>query len=554
MDRIRSNITAFVGIVLILLVASVFVFDMKFTGTTIEREPVDLTEGWKCDSGTGKSVVLNDLEIVEGDRYILLTHTVDGSLLNGESLCFSSHNVVFNVYADDRLIYDFHPQLGGIYGKFYGTYVHTVELPALSEDSVITFECELLQTDKWKGFENVRLQQSGSYLNDIFRANMGKFLICFVMLVFGTILFFLGFAERAANGSTFESMCLGVVTMLLSVWTNSQTYILHILTGNTMVLRVVEYLVLALLPIPMMMFISSFTNCMGNKLIRADIALCLVNVTLQVTLVLLGAADYTDMLIISHGLILVSAVIAAYVTRAAVKRGSIDSKQRRYLLASFMIIVMSGIFDILRYYVNNSHDAAEFTRIGLIVFVAILAYYELMQLISVRIRSRESEVMQKLAMEDALTGMQNRTAFTAYEKLMLERITGKCMFIHFDVNCLKKVNDTYGHAAGDKHIIAAANIIKASFGESGKCFRVGGDEFFAVLDRETYQEDYDSGIVRFRQMQEEYNTAEQPPVKLAIAHGATVYSYALRNTEAVIKIADSLMYDEKQRMKAESEL
>jgi diguanylate cyclase (GGDEF)-like protein len=146
--------------------------------------------------------------------------------------------------------------------------------------------------------------------------------------------------------------------------------------------------------------------------------------------------------------------------------------------------------------------------------------------------------------------MQNRTAFTAYEKLMMERITGQCMFIHFDVNCLKKVNDTYGHAAGDRHIIAAANVIQKSFGGKGKCFRVGGDEFFAVLDTDSFNEDYESGLEQFRKLQEEYNASEEPPVKLSIAHGAAVYSYALRNTDAVIKVADGLMYEDKQRMKA----
>ena len=548
MNQIRAVISMLTGLILIILLVFVFVLDMDFTGSTVSGDAIDFTNDWRDENG--KRVVLNELEIVDGDREILLRHNVDGSELTGESLCFASHNVVFYIYADGRLIYDFHPELGGIYGKFYGTCIHTVSLPSLEEDSVITMECELLDTNKWKGFEDMKIEQSGSYINGIFKENMGKFLICLVMFVFGTILFFLGLAECLVNGKMFETMCLGIVTMLLSVWTHSQTYILHILTGNTTALRIVEYLVLAFLPIPMMMFISSFMNCPNNKLILADIGLCIINCIMQVVLVSSGVFDYVDLLTISHGLILLSAAIAAYITRKAVTTNAIDRSQRRYLLTSFVIIVASGILDMLRYYVNASHDAAEVTRIGLIIFVSILAYYELMQLISVRIKSRESEVMQKLAMEDPLTGMQNRTAFTAYEKLMMERITGQCMFIHFDVNCLKKVNDTYGHAAGDRHIIAAANVIQKSFGGKGKCFRVGGDEFFAVLDTESFNEDYESGLEQFRKLQEEYNASEEPPVKLSIAHGAAVYSYALRNTDAVIKVADGLMYEDKQRMKA----
>ena len=63
------------------------------------------------------------------------------------------------------------------------------------------------------------------------------------------------------------------------------------------------------------------------------------------------------------------------------------------------------------------------------LFVGILAVYEFRQLVSVRIRSREAEVMQRLAMEDSLTGLYNRTAFTVYEKGFVPvRRDGVCSF------------------------------------------------------------------------------------------------------------------------------
>ena len=548
MKHIRAIVTSFVGIFLLFLIVTVFVTDFTFAGSKLNSGPYSFSEDWRDDNG--KKVVLNDLQIVDDDRFVTLRHKINGSDLNGESLCFSSHNVVFNVYANDELIYDFHPELGGFVGKYYGTYVHTISLPPLKDGDTLRLECELLETSKWKGFENVKLQQSGDYINDIFKENFRKFLICFIMFVFGLILFIFAAVESFVHGSMFETMCLGIVTMLLSVWTHSQTQVLHILTGNTTVLRIIEYSVLCMLPIPMMMFISEFTRCRSSKLVRADIICCLINFTAQFILVPFGVKDYVDLLIFSHLLIIVSAVISIYITRNAIKKQIIDKTQCRYLLTSFTIIVASGMLDMVRYYLNVSHDAAEVTRIGLFIFVMILAYYELVQLINVRVKSRESEVMAKLAMEDTLTGMQNRTAFTAYEKKMLERTSGSCLFIHFDVNCLKKVNDSYGHAEGDKHIIAAANVIQSSFGNNGKCFRVGGDEFFAVLDGENFRQDYESGLAVFKKMQQDYNDSENPPVKLSIAHGATEYEYALKDTESAIRTADSLMYEDKQRMKA----
>lgn len=133
MKRLRTAVTTFTGFILIIMLASVFIFNMKFSGSTFDTGGCAFSDGWSCDYG--EKVTLNLLEPINGSSCYNIIHKIDGSALNGESLCFESNNVLFNVYANGRLIYDFHPQLGSIYGKFYGTAVHTVALPALSEGS-----------------------------------------------------------------------------------------------------------------------------------------------------------------------------------------------------------------------------------------------------------------------------------------------------------------------------------------------------------------------------------------------------------------------------------
>ncbi|MBR5705734.1 MAG: diguanylate cyclase, partial [Deltaproteobacteria bacterium] len=49
-----------------------------------------------------------------------------------------------------------------------------------------------------------------------------------------------------------------------------------------------------------------------------------------------------------------------------------------------------------------------------------------------------------------------------------------------DVNGLKTVNDSLGHDAGDELIRGAADCISAAFGQTGKCYRTGGDEFVVL--------------------------------------------------------------------------
>lgn len=54
------------------------------------------------------------------------------------------------------------------------------------------------------------------------------------------------------------------------------------------------------------------------------------------------------------------------------------------------------------------------------------------------------------------------------------------LFAIYDVNNLKKVNDTMGHQKGDEMIKRVADVMSASLGKYGQCYRIGGDEFVFI--------------------------------------------------------------------------
>jgi diguanylate cyclase (GGDEF)-like protein len=85
---------------------------------------------------------------------------------------------------------------------------------------------------------------------------------------------------------------------------------------------------------------------------------------------------------------------------------------------------------------------------------------------------------------DGLTGLLNRRSYEdAVGKLKKRQTLKHITFAALDVNSLKRMNDTQGHLAGDELIKAAAVIIRDTFAPYGKCYRIGGDEFLAILDR-----------------------------------------------------------------------
>ena len=93
-----------------------------------------------------------------------------------------------------------------------------------------------------------------------------------------------------------------------------------------------------------------------------------------------------------------------------------------------------------------------------------------------------NEHLQDVATTDSLTGLENRLAFDALLDTINQEDSKEDSWTMFlmDVNGLKYANDTFGHQAGDELIVAAAKAIKNTYGTSGNCFRIGGDEFAVI--------------------------------------------------------------------------
>ncbi len=101
-----------------------------------------------------------------------------------------------------------------------------------------------------------------------------------------------------------------------------------------------------------------------------------------------------------------------------------------------------------------------------------------------------SRTFQNMANTDAMTGVRNKFAYTENETAINEQIrSGEIQNLGVvvgDINGLKYVNDTQGHAAGDKLIKDACALICEYF-KQGAVFRIGGDEFAVILQGKGYE-------------------------------------------------------------------
>lgn len=88
--------------------------------------------------------------------------------------------------------------------------------------------------------------------------------------------------------------------------------------------------------------------------------------------------------------------------------------------------------------------------------------------------------LRKKAERDALTGILNRYMFQQISDL-LHKSGVPLALVLIDVDKFKEVNDTYGHAGGDRVLIRVAEVLRESLRGSDYVFRIGGDEFAAIL-------------------------------------------------------------------------
>ena len=131
---------------------------------------------------------------------------------------------------------------------------------------------------------------------------------------------------------------------------------------------------------------------------------------------------------------------------------------------------------------------------GIILFVIItLSVVSIILDINKRRKIAESDLLKIKdlyfeANTDILTGLYNRRAYEdKLAKINEKGIPDNMVYFSFDLNDLKTANDTKGHSEGDKLISGAAFVLKETWNPYGRVYRIGGDEFAAIieLDRDT---------------------------------------------------------------------
>ena len=164
--------------------------------------------------------------------------------------------------------------------------------------------------------------------------------------------------------------------------------------------------------------------------------------------------------------------------------------------------------------------------------------------------NEKSEKLEKLYVEDSLTGIYNRRGLYGWAAEIFSKSvdSGKEVMIFVaDLDKLKPINDKYGHRQGDNALIQVANALKKASSSGEICSRFGGDEF-GVVAYDYSEKKAKEFTENFCSILDEYNRTSGLPYKVSASCGYYVTAVTEKDDfDSLVYAADKEMYKNKSK-------
>ena len=165
-----------------------------------------------------------------------------------------------------------------------------------------------------------------------------------------------------------------------------------------------------------------------------------------------------------------------------------------------------------------------------------------------RALQEKEQQAQEQALRDDLTGLHNRRGLLHVLDALIKlgiRAERSMSIVYIDMDDMKAINDTFGHAEGDRALVDAAQVLQANLRESDFIARIGGDEFCVVLSGGNDLQDQ-AALARIERAVERHNATAGRVYRLSFSVGVARFDPAHPATiEELLHAADAAMYRDK---------
>ncbi len=578
MNRELSSQKRKLSVIRIIIVSVICLLSLSYAWSLFARITEDkgatniLNYGWDIEykSQTYSGVDLRSFyfkDVRRGDA-VELSCTLPGDIPFDSELVIPIHYYDVQLYVNGEICFEadtnrFDRGLG------LGSGFYAVKLPQASGGKEIRIVIRAGEDKAFSSLGNPEIWRADTFYQDYASGKTLYLALSFFFIVVGMAMMIMALAQEFRGTFAFSDsvrfLSLSLLAMAFGIWIFTGMNLTEIFTNDIITKVETNYITFFFIPI----FFIGFHFESGRFKDAKGIRRARIRNTVFGTVWLFGLA-YIGIVLYRHFVyaeslrahLLIAHIYDAFVIFLLVFIRLYDLYKGRdnHQLSSYATIMtgLAAFTDLIRYNYfsrfsprGSSGFTVSITCIVMIFFVLSL-FFDYMSTTIMDAREEERiGLISKLAYTDSLTGLNNRQATERFFD-SIDANGEQYIAVQFDLNDLKKANDTYGHEEGDKYIVLFAETLKSIFEGKGYIARTGGDEFIYVMtpkaegDRKWLQ----SRLKDLNAILSNKDTGHSG-LRMSTAFG----SYDSLDNEAKgirdgLRIADARMYEMKKNMKA----
>lgn len=502
-----------------------------------------------------ENVLLTDFRfpvVGKGDEIIMeRVLPSEWNLVEGALRYYVRHNAV-RMYIDGEQVYEYgFDRLAA--GKTLGSGFQFMKFPNEYQGRTLRIQLVMAEDKVLAKLDSIRIYEWENALRLLVTENrLPLFCGCFLFL-FGVIVCVITAVTLTFSPKFIRLFCISLFSICMGLWTLSYYNLMQIFTMPLYLISLINYLSLYLAPITLTFYIWEDVSNLKYRPIkifyRVFLAVECITVFTGILLHGLDIMHMAGMLRYMQVIMLVGLVFFMVVLVMNLKYPKIEN---RLSILGLIVVIVCALYEMLgynmgRYFGRDIVKVNGVSSSGIMVFICVLFVSFYIEMTQKMMQQKERDFLIKSAYTDELTQLHNRRYCMEYMNKLKEERNFKYTVVCFDVNNLKTVNDTFGHAKGDILLKSAAEVLAETFGKYGFVARMGGDEFVAVI-RTAEEGEIEALIGRFLENVSRKNRAVKD-LDMSIAYGYASGSQSDSSIEKVYQAADDRMYEKKKQMK-----
>lgn len=545
-------------VIAIVVTASCILLFSYALGTFLYGSAVKMTDGWSV-TYKGKTYRNVDLyrfrfpDRIRKNDMVILYNNFPKTIGQNMNLAFQGELSAVSVYINNKSVYSYSITLDGS-DKVPGNAVHIVTLP----DDVAGGKC-LVQIragtddafDVLPIFYLVPARYSSASYTSI---NLVPSLAAFFLFAVGIVMIAVSIVMAALRRHFMQIFTLGSLAFCIGTWTLCTSHVIEFFSSEYLDNTRLGYMFLYIALIPMVGLIAMIRREGRKKWQKAIMAISFGMAVAFLIYAYMSDHRNGETVELVDTYQIVAALSFALMFVGTANRHKVGNKVRKIVNGTLLTSFICGMLDIIRDHVKNRiivenrllySSIIPFVIIGFI-FAMIVAY--LTHINEHYMKKAKEQVIKKLALTDVLTGLRNRAyCINKFHEFDSADNDVPFQMVSMDVNGLKKVNDSLGHAAGDQLIKDCARILTQSFTGIGEVVRMGGDEFLILIKDGKYKE-VKRALGRMERLESQYELKRKYEIKISYGIASSDEKEGL-NSEAVYRRADERMYVMKKETK-----